>query len=151
MSLASWRTNVKNLVAAVPALASVPVPVYDYVRHVTDDKEVKDLLVASGRMHFWCVTGGQSDTIAIKRLVGCDQATYTFDVHGYYALADAAASEKAFLDIAEAVFETLRATKHQAGDIGSGPPQWLEHDWRMLSGPLCHHVRFSFPIRAQLP
>jgi len=149
VSLASWRSNVQTLVASVTALAGVPV--YDFVRHVTDENEIKTLLVASGRMHFWCVTGGQSDTIKVKRLIGCDQADYTFDVHGYYALKDADASEKAFLDIAEAVFEKLRATKHQAGDIGSGPPQWNEHDWRMLSGVLTHHARISFPVRAQLP
>lgn len=147
MSLASWRSALQVLVAAVPSLAQVPV--YDFVRHVTDEGEIKSLLVSSGRMHFWCVTASQTDTVQVDRKVGCDYATYSLDVHGYYALQDAVASEKAFLTIAEAVFEALRLTKHQTGDIGSGPPQWVESDWRMYASVLVHHVRFTFPVRAQ--
>jgi hypothetical protein len=150
MSLASWRAAVKAVLDGASALSGVPV--YDYIRHVKDEAGIKALLVASERMHFWCVTAAQTDTLVVQRFPGnCDQGTYGLEVHGYYALKDADASEKAFLDsVAEPVFDALRAARHLTGDVGSGPPQWVEANHVMYVDVLAHHVRFNFPVRAQL-
>lgn len=152
LTLDQARNAVIAVVQAVTALAGVPV--YDYMRHVTDENEIKTLLVAAGRLHFWWVVPARDNPVSVRRIMGpCDEANpYMLDVHGFYALKDADASEKAFLTIVgNSVFEALRLTRHVTGDIGSGPPQWIENDHRMLSSVLVHHVRIGFPVRAQFP
>jgi hypothetical protein len=153
LTLDQARGAVHTVVAAVPALAGVPV--YDYVRHVTTEEEIASTLVGGGRLHFWCVVPAAQNPVTIFRPVGsaCDQAKpYLFDIHGFYALKDADASEKAFLTIAAgSVLEALRTTRHVTGDIGCGPPQWPENDHRMLASVFVHHVRITFPVVAALP
>lgn len=130
-------------------------PVYDYWRHVTTDMELATLFkgASQSRLHFWCVTPGTAEVLPVWNLNGCDQANPArFDIHGYYALDDANASEKAFHTVVWAVLDALLADKNLGGSvIGLDPlPVWQENDHRMLSGVLVHHARIAVSVRAQL-
>jgi hypothetical protein len=86
-------------------------------------------------------------------MAGCDQADpWRFDIGGWYQLEDANASEKTFLDLAEAVINAFRLDKNLGGAvIQAWPLQWPESVHVMICGYLCHYVRLSVPVKATLP
>ena len=147
----------KAKVEAVTGIAGVA-PVYDYWRHVTDEKELRDIFMggSQARLHWWCVTPAGADTLSIWHLSGCDQANPArFDLHGFYAVKDADASEKAFHTIVWALLDALLADKSLTGSavplIGQLPlPVWAENDHRMLVGTLLHHARIAVAVKAEL-
>ena len=145
------------LVAKVQAVTGINgvAPVYDYWRHVTNEMEQQTLFkgASQARAHWWCVVPATAETLPIWNLMGCDQANPArFDLHGYYALEDAAASEKAFHTIVWALLDGLLADKNLGGAfIGMDPlPAWQENDQRMVAGVLVHHARIAVAVRAQL-
>lgn len=159
MGLDSIRSSVKTKVAAVAGIAGVA-PVYDYRRHVSDDKEVRDLLAATsgtGRVHFWHVHPSFEDPLKVRLRVGCQDGFYRFEVHGFYALKDADASEKAFLTIVEAVHAALLAewVRNPNFDgttraLEEDAPSVVSNDHRTVCGYLCHHAGITFGLRKQI-
>ena len=152
MSLDSIRSTIRTKVAGVTGISGVA-PVYDYLRLVTTEAEIKELMVAGqGRAHWWSVTPARENPLGLAwRGLGCQDGLYRWEIHGFYALKDAAASEKAFLVIVEALMEALRAdltfgTTVQAYEL----PAWREHDHRMVSSVLLHHALISVGVRKQL-
>jgi hypothetical protein len=156
MSLDSIRSSLRTKVAGVTGISGVA-PVYDYLRYVTDEDGIRDLLVAGqGRVHYWSVTPAVGDTFSLRQRMGCQDGVYRWDVHGFYALKDADASEKVFLVIVEAVLNALRTdltlgstVRPVEGEL----PRWVEHDHRQI-GPagsvLCHHAKITLAVKKEL-
>jgi hypothetical protein len=154
VSLATIRTSIAAKIAAVVGIAGVA-PVHEYLRHATMADELKTLLVGANqeRLHFWCVTPAQGNPLTIVQRMGCQDGIYRWEVHGFYALEDAVASEKTFLNIVEKVLDALRADLtlgNTVRPVEGAWPGWAENDHRMMASVLCHHVRLTTSYKQQL-
>src|SRR5437660_1165598 len=132
MGLDTIRTSIKTLVAGVAGISGVA-PVYDYARHVTTEAEVLALLKGANqtRAHWWSVRPAREKPFTVAQRMGCKDALYRWEIHGWYALNDLAASEKAFDTIVEAVMIALLADLSLAGTvrpIEGDLPAWVVND-----------------------
>jgi hypothetical protein len=154
MSLDSIRSSIVATVAGVSGINGIA-PVYDYARHVTNLEELRDLqttVAGVKRVHFWSVAPARERPVSLHRRGICQDAMYRWEIHGFYALKDADASEKALLVIAEGVFDALRNDPTLGGTVRYGDEDvfMAEHDHRMMAGTLCHHVSFRFACKVQV-
>lgn len=159
MSLATIRTALRAKVAGVTGISGIA-PVYDYIRLVKSEQEIKDVMVGTGqnRLHYWWVSPAQTETLRIIQRMGCQDGVYRFEIHGFYALEDvppsgAMPSEKAFLLVVEALHNALRTDMTLGGTVRMVEGEWPavgEFDHRMMSSVLCHHARLSFAAKTQL-
>lgn len=169
-TLAQVRASIKTtLDGSVPPggggnLAAVA-KTHDYFRTMGNNAtEIQRdaLFVKNGVFHAWMVTLGDEDpflTVNSKGEMGRNPANhehgrYGFKLYGFYAVNDAAASEKTFQDIVESVVNAFRADK-KLGDtvIDSGPLQWRQGGYATLppgeGGVLCHRAVLDLPVRVQ--
>lgn len=154
MSLDSIRSSIVTKVAGVTGISGVA-PVFDYLRHVTTEGEINSILVGSNqtRLHFWSVTPAAADSFSLRQRMGCQDGAYRWEIHGFYALVDADASEKAFLTIVEALLNALRTDLTLGSTVRpleDELPRWVENDHRMLATVLCHHVRITLGVKKEL-
>lgn len=139
------RTALKTLVSAVTGIGNV----YDYHRHFETEGEVKALLVNSSRLHYWTVSLGPDDKFIEEDIVGGSKAWITFMISGNYALKDADASEKTFIDLVEDVLDALRADKTLGGVcIRTGNKRWIGPNHVTVGNVLCHHAEILVPVLA---
>lgn len=157
MSLDSIRTSIKTLVAGVSGISGVA-PVYDYARHVTTEAEVVALLKGAGqaRAHWWSVRPATEKPFTVFERMGCKDGLYRWEIHGWYALNDTAASEKAFDTIVEAVMTALLADLTLSGTVRpleDDLPAWVANDHKQVgtSAILCHHAEITLGVKKQLP
>lgn len=140
------RTALKTLVSGVAGIGNV----YDFMRHPVTEAEVKSLFVTTGatpRLHYWCVTLAPEEKFVEDDIVGGSHAWVTFVIRGYYALADADASEKTFIDLAEDVLDALRTNKTLSGTaIRMGSRRWGGPTHVEVVGTLCHYAEIVVPI-----
>ena len=154
MSLSSIRTSLAAKVAAVVGIAGVA-PVHDYWRLVKTADELQSVLVGGNqeRLHFWFVTMAGTNPLTIVQAMGCQYGIYRWDIHGYYAIEDAPASEKAFLNIVEKVMDSLR-TDYRLGDtvieVSGEWPSWAEFNAVTIVNVDCHHVRLTASYKQRL-
>jgi hypothetical protein len=150
--LDSIRSALRTKVAGVTGISGVA-PVYDYLRLVTNEEQIKAIFIAGqNRPHFWSVTPSRENPFEIVQRMGCQDGIYRWEIHGFYAIDDSAASEKAFLVIVQAVLEALR-TDLKLGAANLRPyelPAWKEHDHRMASSLGLHHVLLTVGVKKEL-
>lgn len=151
IALDTIRSTVRTKVAGVAGISGVA-PVYDYLRLVTSEAEIKTIMAAGqGRAHWWSVTPARENPFEIVQRMGCQDGVYRFEIHGWYALQETAASEKAFLVIVVALLNALSADLKFGGTVREYElPAWREHDHRMVSTVLLHHVLVSVGVKKEL-
>lgn len=154
IDIAGIRSTIQTKVAGVTGISGVA-PVYDYHRHVTNEAEILAILKGSNqqRAHWWGVTPAREAPIEIVQRMGCQDAIYRWEIHGYYALQDAAASEKAFHVVVQALLEALRTDTKFGGTLREYElPTWKENDHRQVgtSGILVHHAMVSVGVKKEL-
>jgi len=156
MSVDSIRSLLRTKVAGVAGIAGVA-PVYDYSRHVTTMEEIKLMLRGSSqeRPHWWSVKPAQENPVTFHKRGFCTDGIYRWDITGFYALQDAAASEKAFITIVEAVCNALLADLNLGGNVrfnhpDLGLPGWVGNDYVMAAGLLLHRARITYACVSQV-
>ncbi len=141
--IAPIRTAIKAAVSGVSGIGMV----YDYLRHIETEAEIKAELVKSSRLHFWSVTLANDDKFAEEHIVGGSKAWITFVIHGNYALKDSEASEKTFINLVEDVLDALRVDKTLGGTVmRMGAPKWVGPNHAMVVNVLCHHAEIVVPV-----
>lgn len=148
MTLNGVRTALAGVLATVPGIGRV----HDYLRAITHETTRTDFLMSGGRLHAWMVTLSDDEPYRENRAPSnCARADVVLSVYGWYALADADASEKAFATVLQAALDTLRENKTLGGTvIEAGPAAVREFGHRMYANVACHYVRLDVPIRAQV-
>lgn len=138
-------------IAAIPDIGKV----HGHERYAAQQADMKALYVATiaGRdqLRGWFVrrvrTGETSD--ALGRYV----VTHTWDIRGYLALEDGAASEKAFDALIEAIRDAYRSDENLGGLVSStvvdeGAGVQVEESAPVLfAGVLCHSARLKLYTR----
>ena len=139
-------------IQAVPGVGKV----YTYGRLVVHEADILPAMVTDGKLNYWCCTQAQAQPQTIDRKPGrWAITTYNLDVHAFYALSDAGASEQDFVGLVCAViadFETgdKKFNLPEGSDvIEAGPLQWRDADARMIVNVLCHHARLALTVTEQ--
>lgn len=124
--------------------------VYDYLRNINDEATLKAIALDSGdRIHFWQFGLAQTNPFDGHRYAaGETRVRAQWELHGYYAVNDAAATEKTFDTEAAAVFDAFEANKKltTAGvdlTVETGPAQRQQGGHVMFGTVLCHYARMS--------
>lgn len=124
--------------------------VYDYLRNINDEATLKAIALDTGaRIHFWQFGLAQDNPFEGKRYAaGETRVRARWELHGYYAVNDAAATEKTFDTEAAAVFDAFEANKklRTAGvdlTVETGPAQRQQGGHVMFGTVLCHYARMS--------
>jgi hypothetical protein len=147
MTLGSMRTALSARLATVPGVGRV----YPYFRLVDHAADVRADYVADRRLHVWFVTLADDEPFIETRHVGCSRVRGRFWLHGYYALADAGATEQAFESIMQSVIDTFRPDAQFAGAaIDSGPLRVKEYGHRTFCDVVCHYVQAEIDVWAQV-
>jgi len=145
IGFAAARDAIRAKVAAVTGIGAV----YGYIRLVTTETDIVADMVASGRLHYWCVVPAQGDPYSQERHPSRHRSyTYRYDVHAFYALDGAGLSQQAFTTVVLAV---INAFEQDGCDLDStvvnaGPAQWKVSDERTLANVLCHHAQLSIEV-----
>jgi len=110
----------------------------------------------NGKLNYWCATQAQANPQTISRKPGrWSITTYNLDIHAFYAIDQAGASENDFVAMVCAViadFETgdKKFNLPEGSDvIEAGPLQWREANAVQLVNVLCHHARLSLTVTEQ--
>lgn len=141
--IAPIRAALKAVVSGVTGIGQV----YDYLRHIETEGEIKSELIKTGRLHFWSVTLANENQFAEEHIVGGSKAWITFSIQGNYALKDADASEKTFIDLVEDVLDALRVDKTLSGTVmRMGGPKWVGPNHVTVVNVLCHHAELIVPV-----
>jgi hypothetical protein len=151
-----------RLVAIVNDVVGVSDKVHDYWRNIRDESTRNALLKdgVSGALHAWFVSLAFDQTLTQERDGTLAKDTLLYDIHGYYAVNDANASEKVFarkvLDLVTKLNgiellalngDPLVYSDHpQAGIRNSGPAQVPEFNSGDITGVLVHHARIQIPV-----
>jgi len=119
MSLATIRTQLKIIVAAVSGVANV----HDFQRWAAEAENFKTLFedTANKKIQSWMITRDQSleDDEATQQ----NYRRHRIRIMGVHTLSDDDATEKTFSDLMEAVCDALRTDNNIGGTAeSSGPP-----------------------------
>lgn len=147
--LADVRAALAALLAGVTGIGQV----HDYFRLVTDEVTAKARFVTGGRLHAWMVTLADDEAYEEALATGarCRRIRARFAVHGYYAVDDADASEKAFETVLQAVIDALREDHTLGGVvIVAMPPRVREFTHRTFATVLCHYTRIELDVHAEV-
>ncbi len=119
--------------------------VHDYFRLTAHDADTLRLFTSGGRLHCWFVSLSDDEPYEEElRPARCRRARIKFDLHGYYAVDDAAASEKAFTSVLQSVLTALRAGKTLSGTvILASPARVREAGYRTFVDTVCHYLRLE--------
>lgn len=166
LSISTARARVFAVLSGVAGITGGVAMVHDYFRTITDELTLRTIGVgSSGRLHVWMVAlADDSPFLHLNAQnapgwsgINYSKVLYAFDLLGWYAHKDSAASEKAWADQVEAVITAFRQAVQtgspKLGDANvtdAGPPQWIEGGYRMQPGNvLCHFARVRVAVRAQ--
>lgn len=123
--------------------------VQDYERFTKRDKDFQDLYLSSGQIRGWLIrrTATRETSPAIGRFV----VTHRWQIRGYMALDDSAASEKTFDTLIEALRDAFRSDESLGGLVastvlpegegGEAGLQLEDHGPVMFANVLCHGAR----------
>lgn len=143
--LAIVRAAIKTRLQAVTGFT-----VYDYLRNIADEETLKAIALDTGeRIHFWQFGLAQDAPFEGKRYAaGETRVRAKWELHGYYAVNDALATEKTFDTEAAAVFDAFEANKKLTTGgvdltIETGPAQRQQGGHVMFGTVLCHYARMS--------
>lgn len=153
--LATVRTTIKTVLDTVSGIGAT----FDYFRGTQDMTEAERdaLLTSVGIFHCWFISMASEAPYVTKRFPAShERATYGFELHGYYAVNEANASEKTFALLVERIIAAFRAAK--PGPVGvaftgivdeQGPLQWVTNEYRVFCGVSCHYARLYLPAYEQ--
>jgi hypothetical protein len=146
MSYSDIRDKLKMVVSAVAGTGKV----HDYQRLAGTDKEFIDLFTTNKVVNGWQITrrATPNNFKDSEELDGqLMESVYDFRLEGFQGIDDAAASEKTFQDVVEAVADALaRDETLQAGDYNIGAPQILDVSPRIFGHVLCHVAEIQIQI-----
>jgi hypothetical protein len=123
--------------------------VHDYERWAKRDKDFQDLFLSAGQIRGWIVrrTATRETSPGIGRFV----VTHRWQIRGYMALDDSAASEKTFDALVEALRDAFRSDETLGGLVastvlpdgegGEAGLQLEDHGPVMFANVLCHGAR----------
>lgn len=153
-SQAATRARIKVILSAVAGIVGVA-PVYDWIRNVSSEDSINSLFKdTGGTFHFWQFGLTDGDPIkSIRYPAGSNRATVTWDIHGYMAVKDLAATptEKVFAGIIAAIIDAFETDKKLNGAaVESGPAQLAQAGHTTLTNVLCHYARFRFECLIEL-
>jgi hypothetical protein len=139
-----------RILARVQAAVAAGLPVYDYIRNVNHaDTRAAILIDTGGKFHFWMFGLASGEPISAKRYpAGLNRVEVQWDVHGYMAVQDATASEKAHDLDALAVLDAIEGDRKLVNGgtptvSESGPAQRVQGGHVVLGDVLCHYARLS--------
>lgn len=139
--------------AIVARLRSVPGigQVYDYERYAADQAAFRAVYARAGKLLGWHVRRvGRHEQVDFN-LVDTD-----WEIRGYMAMDDAAASELAFDALLDAIFDAWRADPTLGDkvfwpkDDGAMVPDLADSGPAMFAGVLCHACRLRLTTRHRL-
>jgi hypothetical protein len=144
------QTKMTAIRAAVLSLlqGALPagVPAYDYIRNVNHEETLAALMKdTGGKMHFWWFALSGDDPLTSQWFPSCTtRFTAQFDLEGYMAVQDLAASEKTFEgEVADVIctFSGDSGRTLSSNVIGAGPVQRPQGRHVMLGSVLLHYAR----------
>jgi hypothetical protein len=126
-------------------------------RRTWTEAERDALMAVGGTFHCWFVSMAPEQPYVTKRFPAThEHSVYQFNLHGYLAVNDAAASEKTFAILVERIIAAFRAAKPGLSTAAftnvvdeAGPMEWVESGYRVFAGVSCHYARLAFPTREQ--
>ncbi len=145
--LATVRAAIKTRLEVVTGFT-----VYDYLRNINDEATLKAIALDAGdpaRIHFWQFGLAQEMPFEGHRYAaGETRVRAKWELHGYYAVNDADATEKTFDTEAAAVFDAFEANKKLTTGgvdltVETGPAQRQQGGHVMFGTVLCHYARMS--------
>jgi hypothetical protein len=153
--LATVRTAIKTSSTRVTGIGAT----HDYLRGAAGHDRGRARRAHGGRRPFHCWFVGMADEqpYLTKRFPAThEHSVYQFNLHGYLAVNDAAASEKTFAILVERIIAAFRAAKPGLSTAAftnvvdeAGPMEWVESGYRVFAGVSCHYARLAFPTREQ--
>ncbi len=146
MAFADVRAAFKALIATVTGIGKV----HDYRRHTTFWDEFYARHKSSGQLNNWEITreAAAQEIIAVQNAVGTEpyfHDTHTLVLEGHMSLDDAAASEKAFQALVDAIVEKIRKNNRLGTAVllpESIQVPVIGH--RTFGGVLAHFARMTF-------
>lgn len=148
-TLAQIREAIRVKVAAVAGIGIV----HDYERYAAAQSEFKALFLSAGQVRGWLVRhlGLREQAPYIGRTV----IDHGWQIRGYMALDDSAATEKTFDNLVEAIVLAFRNDDSLGGLIATMNPEdqsfsgVREEDSGpvMFAGVLCHSARLALTTR----
>lgn len=147
--LAVVRAAIATTLSGVAGIGAV----HDYFRVTGDvtEAELAALVSPAGVLNAWFLSMADERPYQTKRYPAShEHAVYGFSIHGYYAVNDAAASEKTFALLCEAVIAAFRVAKPGLPSSAftnvvdeQGPVEWVVSTHRTFAGVLCHYARLD--------
>lgn len=151
MSLATTRAAIAAAVAAVPDIGRV----HQYERYAADlsalRKHYSASIAGAEQLRGWFVR--RVSTAETSPAVGRRATTHEWEIRGYMALADAAASEYEMDALIEALREVFRIDETLGGAVASTVTdeaagiQVVESGPVLFAGVLCHGARLQLFTR----
>ena len=149
MSYQTVLAKVKTYMEAIPSIGNV----HDYVRWNKDWPASLTLFKVTSptaQLRFWDISRIRTPEISKVDMVNSRQ--YTFRIRGFMSLNDAAASEKTFQELIEAVCDKFRGKPTLEGDaVDSNPVQVDNVGHAMVGDVLCHMPECTLTIEEDKP
>jgi len=118
MSQADILAEIKTIVSAVSGIGAV----HDYERSSRSPAEWLDMMTAGGKINGWTIS--REATESDWEYITTNRLRHVFRIKGCYAVDDAAASEKTFQALTDAVRKAFNGKETLNGDaLLSGPCQ----------------------------
>ncbi len=140
MSESIIRAGIKAALAGVTGIGQV----HDYERWSVDPAKFLSLFQdsASKRIFGWEIT---RTGVKVEKPTQKFKVTHTFVLKGYYGVQDAAASEKLFNSVIEAIVLKF-ISNTLAGTQGIVVPQVGTIEFRMFGNVLCHYAEIKLDV-----
>ena len=141
MSLSTIRDRIKTVLEGVSGIGVV----HDYERWSANWTDMLAHYQKNGKLNGWAISRRATpEEWATMPVV---ERSHEFHISGIYSLNDAAASEKAFQDLVEAVAAALRNDPNLGGTcIEAGPVNVEVVEPRMFGSVLCHYCLIKLPV-----
>lgn len=144
MSDATLRESIKTLVSSVAGVGRV----HDYERWTADSTQFLALFQdpATKKVFGWEIT--RNSIPQVERIGRKYKITSSYSIKGYYAVNDAAATEKTFQAIIDAIIAALLTGI--PGTEGTPLPNVPVIDFRTFGSVLCHHAEIRIDNVAEV-
>lgn len=135
------------LVAKLKSVAGIGV-VFDYERYAKDEKAFRELYASGGKVLGWHIR-----RVARRETAIFNEVSVTWEIRGFYGLADGEASELAFDDLIDAIGDAFRADPTLSGvfmyphDEDQPVPELVDSGPVVFAGVLCHSARLRYKGR----
>lgn len=139
-----------RIVADVQGAVPAGTPVYDYYRDMREEATRAAVFAdGGGRLHTWMLNlASEAPTVVDVLGAGHSQGRFNFELHGFFALADANATEKTWDSECCDVIEAFRVDKYLGGNaINCWPVSRAQGGWVQFASVLCHYARLTVPVQ----